>query len=65
VSEATKRLPFSAMTISRAIRQLEAVNLFEVSKDGVYKVEECKIQRIELFQKLKKYLSSPVRTTGY
>jgi len=63
--EATQRLPFTAMTLSRAIKQLEAIGLFIVTKDGVNKVIEGKYDRAELFEKLKKYFSSPVRTVGY
>ncbi len=65
MAEATKKLPFTAMTISRAVKQLEEVGLFNVTKDGVYKVIEAKYKGLELFNKLKKYLSSPVRAFGY
>lgn len=63
--EATEKLPFTAMTLSRAVKQLEAVGLFMVTKDGVNKVIEAKYDRFELFEKLKPYFSSPVRITGY
>ncbi len=65
LSEATKKLPFSAMTISRAVKQLEISGLFEISKNGVNKVIESKYGRLELFEKAKPYLSSPVRRKGY
>lgn len=65
MAEATKRLPFTAMTLSRAIKQLEAVGLFTVTKDGVNKVIEAKYNSFELFDKLKRYLISPVRAAGY
>lgn len=65
MAEATERLPFTAMTLSRAVKQLEAVDLFAVTKDGVNKVIEAKNSRLELFEKLKGYFSSPVRTIGY
>lgn len=65
MAEATERLPFTAMTLSRAVRQLEAVGLFAVTKDGVNKVIEAKCDRVELFEKIKGYFSSPVRTVGY
>lgn len=65
VSEATKILPFSAMTMSRAVKQLEATGLFHVSKDGVNKVVESDYDRPELYERLKDYLSSPVRKVGY
>lgn len=65
MAEATERLPFSAMTMSRAVKQLEAVGLFSITKDGVNKVIEAKYDSFELFEKVKKYFSSPVRTVGY
>ncbi len=65
VSEAGKILPFSAMTITRAVKQLETTGLFLVSKDGVKKVIRSKYARQELFEKAQKYLSSPVCKKGY
>lgn len=65
ISEAGKKLPFTAMTLTRAVRQLEASGLFLVTKDGVNKVIESKDSRRELFEKAKTYLSTPVRKTGY
>lgn len=65
ISEATKNLPFSAMTLSRAVKQLETVGLFTVTKDGVNKVIESKYDKQELFEKVKDYLSTPVRKVGY
>jgi len=65
MAEATERLPFSAMTLSRAVKQLEATDLFTITKDGVNKVIEAKYDRIELFKKVKKYFSSPVCVVGY
>lgn len=65
VSEATKTLPFTAMTLTRAVRQLEATGLFLVTKNGVNKVIESKYERLELFEKAKQYLSTPVRKAGY
>ena len=65
ISEATRELPFTAMTLSRAVKQLETTGLFRVTKDGVNKVIESKYNRLELFEKAKKYLSTPVRKSGY
>lgn len=65
VSDATKKLPFTAMTMSRAVKQLEATGLFHTTKDGVNKVIESDYNRRELYEKVKGYLSSPVRKTGY
>ena len=64
-SEAGKVLPFTAMTLTRAVKQLEATDLFYVAKDGVNKFIESKYDRYELFEKAKVYLSTPVRRAGY
>lgn len=58
-------LPFTAMTLTRAVKQLEATDLFYVAKDGVNKFIESKYDRYELFEKAKVYLSTPVRRAGY
>lgn len=65
MAEATERLPFTAMTLSRAVKQLETVGLFTVTKDGVNKVIEAKDDNALLFERIKRYCSSPVRTVGY
>lgn len=65
ISNAGKILPYTAMTLTRAVKQLEATDLFLVTKDGVNKVIESKYQRLELFKKAQKYLSDPVRKWGY
>lgn len=65
VSDATKTLPFTPMTLTRAVKQLKATGLFLVTKDGVNKVIEAKYNRAELFEKAKKFLLNPVRKWGY
>lgn len=65
VANAGKKLHYSAMTISRAVKQLEASELFLVYKDGVNKVIESKYDRRDLFEKAKPLLSSPVRKCGF
>ena len=65
ISEAGKVLPFTAMTLTRAVKQLETTDLFLVAKDGVNKFIESKYKRDELFEKAKVYLTTPVRKTGY
>ena len=65
ISEAGKVLPFTAMTLTRAVKQLEATDLFLVAKDGVNKFIESKYKRDELFEKAKGYLMTPVRKAGY
>lgn len=65
VAEAGRQLPFTAMTLTRAVRQLEASGLFNVFKNGVSKIIESKYNKQELFERAKSYLSSPVYKTGY
>ena len=65
ISEDTKKLPFTAMTLTGAVKQLEDTDLFLVTKDGVNKVIESKYGRSEVFEKTKQYLSTPVRKAGY
>lgn len=65
ISEAAKILPFTAMTLTRAVKQLEETELFVTSKNGVNKIIESKYGRTELFEKGKKYLSNPVIKSGY
>ena len=65
VSDATKKLPFTAMTMSRAVKQLEATGLFHTTKNGVNKIIESDYSGLELYEKIKEYMSSPVRKIGY
>ena len=65
ISDATKALPLTSMTLTRATKQLEQTGLFEVFKDGVSKVIESRFPRRELFEKAKPFLSSPVKNKGY
>ena len=65
VSRATRKLPFTAMTMSRAVKQLEATRLFYTTRDGVNKVIESHYSGKELFEKIKEYMTSPVRKIGY
>lgn len=65
VSDLSKRLLYSAMTLSRAVKQLEMTDLFLVYKDGVNKVIESKYSHKELFERIQHYLLTPVRQVGY
>lgn len=65
VSDAVKKLPFTAMTVSRAVKQLVATGLFHTTKDGVNKVVESDYSGRKLYEKIKKYMTSPVRKIGY
>ena len=55
----------SAMQITRAVRQLQRLNLFEVSKEGVHVVIEGKANHRALFEGAAKYLIDPVREILY
>ena len=65
VSDATKKLPFTAMTMSRAVKQLEATGLFYTTKDGVNKVIESDYSGLKLYEKIKEHMTSPIRKIGY
>lgn len=65
VSDLSKSLPFSAMTLSRAVKQLDMTDLFSVYKDGVNKVIESKYSYKELFERIQHSLLTPVRQVGY
>lgn len=51
--------------MTRATRELAAVGIIEVSKDGVKKGLNCTCTKKELFERVKKYLKSPVVAEGY
>jgi DNA-binding MarR family transcriptional regulator len=55
----------SAMQITRAIRQLTALNLLNTRKDGVRTIISSETRRLELFNKAKPYLLNPVRKKVY
>lgn len=65
ISDAAKICSFSSMTMTRATRELSATGIIEVSKDGVKKVLNCNCTKKELFERVKKYLKSPVVAEGY
>jgi len=58
-------LGFSAMQISRAIKQLTALNLVSTWKDGVRIVISSQESRSELFEKAKRNLLNPVNKRVY
>ena len=51
--------------MSRAVKQLEATGLFYTTKDGVNKVIKSDYCGRTLYEKAKKYMTSPVRKIGY
>ncbi|WP_320128624.1 hypothetical protein [uncultured Sphaerochaeta sp.] len=65
MNDAIKALGFSAMTITRAMRQLVQTGIFFSKKDGVQKVLYATTERRELYHKMKPFLISPVRRKIY
>lgn len=65
LADATKDLPYSAMTVSRSVQQLAATELFEIRKEGVNKIIQSKYDKRELFYHIQRYLVSPVSESGY
>lgn len=63
--QATKALGFSAMTITRAVRQLKQTGYFTTEKNGVQTILKSKDYAGELFAKMQPYLISPIRKTVY
>lgn len=64
-NEAVKTLKVSAMTITRAVRQLEETGLVTTYKKGVLKVITSEYSGKELFEKAQPYLFNPVKTVKY
>jgi hypothetical protein len=60
-----KKLDISAMQVTRAVRQLQKLNLIEVSKDGVQVVMQGKANHRALFESAEPYLLDPVRDIVY
>ena len=63
--EATEKLGFSAMTITRAARQLEQTGYFSTEKEGVQKILVGKYDRRTLFEKMQPHLIAPVKKRVY
>lgn len=64
-SKAVEMLGYSAMTITRAAKQLVQTGLFDEEKDGVQKILIGKLTRKELFDKAQPYLINPVKKRIY
>jgi hypothetical protein len=60
-----KKLGMSAMQITRAVRQLQRLRLFEVSKEGVKVVISGKANHRALFESAAEYILDPVREIVY
>ena len=61
MSQAVKDLGYSAMTISRATKQLVQTGFFTESKNGVQKILTGTIQGRKLFEQVRSALINPVR----
>jgi hypothetical protein len=59
------KLGVSAMQITRAVRQLQRLNLFEVTKEGVQVAIQGRLPHRALFENAKPYLLDPVREIIY
>jgi DNA-binding MarR family transcriptional regulator len=64
-SPLANKLKISSMQVTRAVRQLQKLNMFDVSKDGVQVVITGKANRRALFDWAAPYLLDPVREILY
>jgi hypothetical protein len=61
VSKMAEKFGLSAMQITRAVRQLQRLNLFDVTKDGVHIVLHGKDTKRVQFENAEPFLINPVR----
>lgn len=65
IKKAVEFLPYSAMSITRAMRELEASELFYVEKEKQSNVLRSQLAKQELFEELKARVNSPIWKRGY
>ena len=65
IKKAVEFLPYSAMSITRAMREMEASELFYVEKDKQNNVLRSQFAKQELFEELKARFNSPIWKCGY
>lgn len=65
IRDAVKDLQYSAMSVSRAARQLVQTGLFEEYKEGVQKFLIAKYGRKEMFSRMRPMLINPVKRKIY
>ena len=65
IKQAVKFLPYSAMSITRAVRELEATDLFYVSKQKQSNILHSQLSEKELFDELIDSFASPIWKSGY
>jgi DNA-binding MarR family transcriptional regulator len=64
-NEAVEALGLSAMTISRAVRQLEQTGLIKTYKNGVMKIITSEYTGRKLFEEARGYLICPIKKKQY
>ncbi len=65
INDVCNTFGFSAMTISRAVKELEELNLICSYKEGVKKIISTEFYPKDLFEQAKAYLISPIKRTQY
>ena len=65
LSDAVKVLQYSAMSVSRAAKQLAQTGLFEECKEGVQKLLIARYERKEMFDRMQPLLIDPVKRRIY
>lgn len=65
LSDAVKELQYSAMSVSRAAKQLMQTGLFEECKEGVQKLLIARYERKEMLERMQPLLIDPVKRRIY
>ena len=65
INDAVKDLQYSAMSVSRAAKQLVQTGLFEECKEGVQKLLIARYERKEMFDRMRPMLIDPVKRRIY
>lgn len=65
INDAVKDLQYSAMSVSRAAKQLVQTGLFEECKEGVQKLLIARYDRKEMFEQMRPFMIDPVKRRIY
>lgn len=65
INDAVKDLQYSAMSVSRAAKQLVQTGLFEECKEGVQKLIIARYDRKEMFERMRPLMIDPVKRRIY
>lgn len=65
INDAVKDLQYSAMSVSRAAKQLVQTGLFEECKEGVQKLLIARYDRKEMFERMRPLMINPVKRRIY